>query len=267
MAITVMTFNLRYDKPDPGDCAWTVRRDLVAERIRRYRPDLIGTQEGRPHQLHDLLERLPEYRFIGRGRDLDGGGEHCAIFYRSGDFEREFQENFGLSNLSHIIGHVSADWTNNLSRMVTWGVFRAKAGGQRLILFNTHLENRKPFAQLRGIQLIRERLEALPAEWSELPVFLTGDFNCEPADAPRQALLPALANGRRLIDPLADWPAKKRITYHRFHAEELSYDSIYYDSRLKLLRLEADQTEPGGICPSDHNTVIGIWDFASGSPK
>jgi endonuclease/exonuclease/phosphatase family metal-dependent hydrolase len=263
MAITVMTFNLRYDKPDPGERAWSVRRDVVAERIRRYRPDLIGTQEGRPYQLQDLLERLPGYRFIGRGRDLDGGGEHCAIFYRHGDFECEFQEHFGLSNLSHIIGHVSPDWTNELPRMVTWGVFRAKGSGQRLILFNTHLENRKPFAQLHGMQSIRERMEALPGAWADLPLFLTGDFNCEPGDGPRQVLLPALVSGRRLIDPVADWPAGKRITYHRFHVAEFSYDTIFYDSRLMLLRLEVDQTEPGGVCPSDHNPVIGTWELAA----
>jgi endonuclease/exonuclease/phosphatase family metal-dependent hydrolase len=130
-----------------------------------------------------------------------------------------------------------------------------------LILFNTHLENRKPFAQLRGMQLTRERIEALPNEWGDLPLLLTGDFNCEPADAPRQALLPALANGRRLIDPLAAWPAAKRITYHRFQDAEFSYDTIFYDSRLKLLWLEVDQTEPGGICPSDHNSVVGVWDL------
>jgi endonuclease/exonuclease/phosphatase family metal-dependent hydrolase len=261
MQITVMTFNLRFDKPDPGDRAWSVRRDLVAERIRKHRPDLVGTQEGRPHQLQDLLERLPDYRFIGRGRDFDGGGEHCAIFYRPADFDCEFEENFGLSNLSHIVGHVSLDWTNSLPRMVTWGIFRSRADSRRVILFNTHLENGKPFAQLRGMQLIRERIEALAKELEGLPLFLTGDFNCEPADAPRQVLGPALANGRRMIDPLADWPGAKRITYHRFGVAEFSFDTIFCDSRLKLLRLEVDQTEPGQVCPSDHNPLVGTWEL------
>lgn len=43
MKLRVMTFNLRYDKPDLGNCAWKVRASAVASLITAYAPDLIGT--------------------------------------------------------------------------------------------------------------------------------------------------------------------------------------------------------------------------------
>ena len=54
MKIRVITFNLPYDKPDLGNCAWKVRKDAVASLITAYAPHLIGTQEGKAHQILDL---------------------------------------------------------------------------------------------------------------------------------------------------------------------------------------------------------------------
>lgn len=83
MKIRVMTFNLRYDKPDLGNCAWKVRKDAVASLITAYAPDLIGTQEGKAHQILDLHRLLPNYQSVGSDRTDTGIDEYCAIFYRS----------------------------------------------------------------------------------------------------------------------------------------------------------------------------------------
>ncbi|HEY9653266.1 MAG TPA: hypothetical protein V6C95_21585 [Coleofasciculaceae cyanobacterium] len=58
MKIKVITLNLRYDKPDPGDYAWTIRKQAVTALITHYAPDVIGTQEGKAHQLLDLHRSL-----------------------------------------------------------------------------------------------------------------------------------------------------------------------------------------------------------------
>jgi endonuclease/exonuclease/phosphatase family metal-dependent hydrolase len=65
MEIKVMSFNLRYDKPDPGENAWTVRKEAAASLISHYAPDIIGTQEGKAHQLLDLHRLLPDYQSLG----------------------------------------------------------------------------------------------------------------------------------------------------------------------------------------------------------
>jgi hypothetical protein len=41
--IRVMSFNLRYDKPDLADFAWKIRKNAAASLITAYAPDLIGT--------------------------------------------------------------------------------------------------------------------------------------------------------------------------------------------------------------------------------
>jgi len=43
MKLKIISFNLRYDKPDRGNNAWTVRRDAVAATVKQAEPDLIGS--------------------------------------------------------------------------------------------------------------------------------------------------------------------------------------------------------------------------------
>lgn len=83
MKLKVMTFNLRYDKPDLGNQAGKVRQAAVAELIAAHAPDLIGTQEGKAHQLLDLHRLLPNYQSVGSDRTGIGLDEYCAIFYRT----------------------------------------------------------------------------------------------------------------------------------------------------------------------------------------
>ncbi len=74
MKLKIISFNLRYDKPDRGNKAWTVRRDTVAATVWQAGPDIIGTQEGQGHQLLDLHRLLPEYQSIGGDRLGNGIG-------------------------------------------------------------------------------------------------------------------------------------------------------------------------------------------------
>ena len=74
-----MSFNIRYDKPDPDERNWRVRREAVAALIAHYSPDIIGTQEARANQLLDLHRLLPKYQSLGSDRRGTGLDENCAI--------------------------------------------------------------------------------------------------------------------------------------------------------------------------------------------
>ena len=78
--VTVMTYNIRLDTPKDSVNAWPHRAARVASLIRKYNPDILGVQEALHHQLHELIRTLPEYSFVGVGRD-DGKelGEYSAI--------------------------------------------------------------------------------------------------------------------------------------------------------------------------------------------
>jgi len=47
---------------------WEVRRDMQIDLIRKYHPNIIGTQEGLKEQIDYLASHLHEYVAVGEGR-------------------------------------------------------------------------------------------------------------------------------------------------------------------------------------------------------
>ena len=101
--LTVMTYNLKYASPS-GPNAWPVRRPLVREVIQQIAPDVFGTQEGLYAQLKDIAADLPDYDWIGLGRESGSRGEFAAVFYRKARFEPLAFEHFWLSDTPEVIG-------------------------------------------------------------------------------------------------------------------------------------------------------------------
>ena len=82
--LDVMTFNIRTSNIPDGDNAWQYRKELVAEAIRRFAPHVVGMQEAVSEQIEFLTAELPDYRWLGIDRRLNGGqglSEHTPIFY------------------------------------------------------------------------------------------------------------------------------------------------------------------------------------------
>lgn len=169
--LVVMTYNLRYASTQPGE-AWSDRRPLVRDCIRELMPDLIGTQEGVYHQLKDVAADLPEYGWIGLGRDGGSRGEFMAIYYKRDRFDPVEYDHFWLSDTPEVIA--STTWGNSNRRMVTWVRFRDRVIGQEFYLLNTHFDHQVQAAREKSARLIRERVARLKPD---LPIILTGDFN------------------------------------------------------------------------------------------
>src|SRR5688572_7365354 len=101
--LDVMTFNIRYAHTQPPNL-WHDRLPVITDLIERHRPDVIGTQEGLHHQLRDLELRLPDYAWIGTGRDGDSRGEFMAVYYRRERVEPVSYENYWLSDTPSVPG-------------------------------------------------------------------------------------------------------------------------------------------------------------------
>ena len=269
MELKVMSFNLRYDKPDPGKNAWTVRKDAVAALIDHYAPDIIGTQEGKAHQLLDLHRLLPDYQSLGYDRTGTGTDEYCAIFYRPGRLQCLKSDDFFLSDTPELPGSISFDWGNSVPRMASWAVFAVVGEKRKIIVFNTHLDYKSAKAQELSARLICDRacvlLQAEDMGHLELAksyLFITGDFNAAPGTAPREALQHPFPNGLHLHDALAGVELEHQLSFHDFTGKAfLALDTIYYDSRLTLQQVKVDTLVWQGIFPSDHFPVIA--DFVS----
>lgn len=249
----LISFNLRYDKPDPGNNGWKYRLKAITELIHFYLPDIIGTQELLPHQMYDLLGKLPDYECVGNDRTGTGKGEYCAIFYR-----RELlclaTGDFCLSESPEIPGSISENWGNPIPRMATWATF-SDENQQQFTLFNTHLDYRSQKAREFGAKLIGERMSQIPSNDSFF--LLTGDFNAEPQSIERQTFLKPLSNNIQLLDSLANIPIDQQMTFHDFTGNAFAaIDTIYYDSRLKLQQVKIETGRWLEVWPSDHFPVV-----------
>ena len=251
----IVTFNVRFDKPDPGNNAWVWRRPVIAQLLAQWDADLIGTQEGKAHQLLDLHRRLSNYQSVGVDRQGNGLSEYCAIFYDQQRWQCLQQGDFWLSETPKMVGSITSEWKNPVPRMVSWGIFSNNTHTKPIIIFNTHLDYQSQQARELSAKLIGDRLSQFNAD--QYLFIVTGDFNAEPESLARKTLLQPLTNGVKLYDALADVDLEEQMSYHEFTGKGFAaVDTIYYDSRLNLHQVSVDRTQIDHVWPSDHFPVI-----------
>jgi hypothetical protein len=79
--LRVMTFNLRFENELDGDNHWLNRRDFLVRTILKYRPHVVGTQEGKPSQLSFLEKNLDGYRISADSRHWDDYCQYPTLYY------------------------------------------------------------------------------------------------------------------------------------------------------------------------------------------
>lgn len=260
--LKLMTYNLKFASPTYKP-SWEVRRDMQVDLIRKYKPDIIGTQEGLKGQIDYLAEQLPEYVVVGEGRQGGDDDEHMAIFYKRDKFRLRELNNFALSNTPNVLG--SGPDVN--PRMVSWvrlalinipnegkqGKYPEDYRGhwentQEFYVFNTHYFNgrKDSLARLNASRLIFERINELNrfGAWTEEhPVFLMGDFNCRPGSAPHKVLVgdESSEDSNYLYDTNSE------------NSNEI--DWILYKGAVKMLKYEEVDFNVDGVYPSDHKPI------------
>ena len=168
------TYNIRYaNKSDSlAGNGWGQRYPYIAQQVQFYGFEIFGIQEGKYDQLEDLKAALPNYDYIGVGRD-DGAqkGEFAAIFYRTDKFELLDRGDFWLSEITD---RPNKGWDAAHPRVCSWGKFRDKKSGYTFLFYNLHMDHKGKLARIEGAKLVLKKIQELP---EKLPVILTGDFN------------------------------------------------------------------------------------------
>ncbi len=248
MTLRVMTLNIRYDKPDPGDQAWSVRRPSLLQLVRSHLPDLLATQEALPHQLVEMVVALPEYAVVGRDRRGNGRGEYCALFYRRERFECLRHGDFALSETPSAIGSVTPTWGNMLPRICTWAILNDQESYKRILMMNTHFDHDSELARRHSAELLVHQAEQLMPEGGS--VVIAGDFNSGAMDPSRHYLMDGLD------DALLRYEGDT-LTYVDFEGEpRLSIDTVYFSRDLGLRHVQIDRSTPCDVRPSDHFAVV-----------
>ena len=266
--ITLMTYNLKFASLT-YKTSWETRRDMQVEMIRKYNPDIIGTQEGLKEQIDYLAAQLPEYVVVGEGRQGGDDDEHMAIFYKRDKFRLRELSSFALSKTPEIIG--SGPEVN--PRIVTWGRFAFIEepiegiesnypsdyrghwkNTQEFYVFNTHYFNGR-FASLERLnasKLIMEKIKPLDrfGKWTaDRPVFLMGDFNCRPGSDPH-----------RVFVGDADEKDTDLFIDTNITGDPKEIDWILYKGNIKALEYEEIDYNINGVYPSDHKPIfVKLW--------
>ncbi|MGC1272125.1 MAG: endonuclease/exonuclease/phosphatase family protein [Planctomycetaceae bacterium] len=252
-AVSVTSFNIRYNNPADGPNAWPHRQDWVAEIIRKN-ADVVGLQEVRKDQLDDLKERLPDYEFYGVGRD-DGkeAGEFVPLAWKKDRFTATEKGEFWLSETP---GEPSKGWDAQLPRVTTWVRLKDDTTGKTLLAVNTHFDHRGNPARRESGTLIQKWIAAHAKGDA---VVLTGDFNTLP-DSPPYRNLTAEANGITLRDArlAVDDPQGPDSTWNGFKeiAPGRRIDFVFTTGPATVTAFRTlDETREGRF-PSDHLPIV-----------
>lgn len=174
--LNVASYNVRNE--NSGDArngnGWSQRGPVACQLVRYHDFDIFGAQEVLNKQLNDMLGMLPEYDYIGVGRD-DGktAGEYAPIFYKKDMFTVLKSGNFWLSEITD---RPNKGWDAVLPRICTWGQFKDKRTGLRFWFFNLHMDHVGVEARRHSAQLVLDKIREM---CGNEPVILTGDFNVD----------------------------------------------------------------------------------------
>ena len=248
--LTVASFNIRYGTAKDGDDAWPKRREIVLETMRVMDADVFGLQEVLDFQRQTIEEAFAGYEAIGRGRNADGGGEHCTILVRRDRLEVLASGTFWLSDTPDV--PASRGWGNRITRICTWARLRDKSTKREFVLLNTHFDHESQPSRERSAQLLVERLPALAKTG---PLLLTGDLNAGEDNAALETLRTAkLRDTFRVKHPEVEHVG----TFNGFEGrnEGAKIDYVLVSKEWDVKSAAIVRRNEDGRYPSDHYPVV-----------
>lgn len=254
--LRVMSFNVRCSHTNDGENAWPRRRELLAETIRTFDPDLLGLQEVCPDQATYLRTELPGYQAVGGGRD-DGReeGEASPVLFRQERFALLEDGQFWLSETPAVIGSIG--WDAALPRICTWARLRDKTTDHALLHLNTHWDHQGVVARHESAKLINAQIRKIAGnDW----VVLTGDFNLYEDSEAFRTLVGAHTEPAQLVDGYRQLHPQREpneASFHRFKGtvEGSRIDWILHSKRFVVKSAEIMRTSQERRHPSDHYPV------------
>lgn len=174
--LCIGTYNVR--NSNKGDSlagnAWSRRSMVIAQQVRYNGFDSWGAQEVKHNQLADILRLLPEYGYVGVGRD-DGRtkGEYAPIFYKKDRFNLLDSGHFWLAEDT---SRPNVGWDAAMVRICTWAKLEDKHTHLRFWHFNMHTDHKGKLAMLESSKLVIKKIKEMCGNDA---VILTGDFNVD----------------------------------------------------------------------------------------
>ena len=257
--VRVMSFNVRYGTAKDGANHWDKRKAFLADTIRAFDPDLLGTQETLAFQRDFITANVPGLAAWGAGRD-DGAeqGEMTVLFYRTNRFAMLEGGHFWLSEKPDVPGSVS--WDSSLTRMASWVKLRdlREPDGPPVLFMNTHFDHKGAEARLQAAMLIRTQLVVRGAGCR---LVLTGDFNTGEGSEPYRALFEAggpVVDAFRVAHPERSENEGSFNGFDPAATKDARIDWIGVSTNWSVRAVQIDRTTRDGRTPSDHFPVEAL---------
>lgn len=255
--IKVITYNIRYDTPADGINQWGKRKQVLIDLLQKQAPDILCIQEGLNNQVKDLAEALPDYFYVGVGRD-DGKekGEFSAIYFRKDEFELIKSNTFWLSPTIDVPG--SKGWDAAITRICTYARVKYLPTQKEFFVFNTHFDHIGDTARTESARIILDQMRKLAGR---NPILLCGDFNSEPNSRAYQLLMES--KKPKLSESSSALPAAiPNCTFTGFEVNKGTckhIDFIFYSRHFSWLRNQTITQNNGQYYPSDHLPVMAVF--------
>jgi len=253
--LVIATFNIRYDNPNDAPNTWENRKVPISQLIRFHSFHIFGIQEGLHHQVKDLEALLPNFAFVGSGRD-DGKekGEYSAIFYQKEKYKVEETATFWLAPETD---HPNKGWDAALPRICTWAKMVEIGTGRNFYVFNTHFDHRGVEARNQSAALIVDKIKTINTQ--NLPVFLMGDFNVDQTTEAYRLL--KNTPGMKDSFEAADFVYANNGSTNGFDltkSHERIIDHIFVSGSLKVKKYGLLTDTYHNRFPSDHFPVMAV---------
>lgn len=254
--LNVMTFNIRYNNPGDSADAWPHRTDMVASQILFHQAHIVGMQEALHGQITDVAPKLPQYKFLGVGRDGGEKGEYSAIFYDTTRLQLLEGQTFWLSQTPTVVASVG--WDAALTRVVTWAKFKDRKTKKIFYHFNTHFDHRGPNARRESASLLINQVQKIAGKTVSIT---TGDFNARPSDEPIKVIVdkenPLRLTDSKEVSVLPHYgPTGTFNAFKSKETEQVPIDFIFIKNGGRVLQHATLSQSWGGHFSSDHFPVF-----------
>lgn len=250
VTMNVASFNLRLNTMRDSLDAWPYRADMVKSLIRFHNFEVFGVQEALPDQM-EFLAAMPEYSFVGEGRDGEGRGEHSAIFYRNDLFTALDKGDFWFSETPDV---PSKGWDATCcNRICSWVKLKENKSGKEFIFFCAHFDHQGAIAQKKSAEMMIEKINEIG---NDLPTVFVGDLNSIPTSDAYQILSDKLKDAA-VVSETAPYGPEKTYNGFKWNQEPTSrIDYIFVNEPVLVKRYGVLTDSKGMRYPSDHFPII-----------
>ncbi|MCD7775145.1 MAG: endonuclease/exonuclease/phosphatase family protein [Clostridiales bacterium] len=248
--VTIMSYNVYV--AGTGSRSPRNRSEGVIYNLRNIMPDIFGLQEADYDWMQRIIEGMPEYSYVGRGREKsETDGEYSPVFYKTDKYNLIDSGTFWFSNTPD---KASSAWGTIYKRICTWAVLEDKETGFTFAVFNSHWDHISYISRNNSAELLLEKIEEYAPN---MPVIITGDFNCKANTTAYETLI----NGGFVDSMYVSEITADMGTYHGYTKSdtsgELPIDHILFKDEYGYSNSYSVITDKyNGIYPSDHFPIV-----------